>query len=120
MIQGIEILSQEPIMAGNTALAVTLCISIIVICVIVSVVLAVYTGEELWGLLAALGVFLGIVIGALTDCVFTVKPTGKYEYKVTIDDTVPLSEFYEKYEIIEQDGKIFTIREKEQQNEVHD
>lgn len=34
------------------------------------------------------------------------------EYKVTISDEVSLTEFYEKYEIIEQDGKIYTVRER--------
>lgn len=33
-------------------------------------------------------------------------------YKVTIDADVSMTEFYEKYEIISQDGKIFTVEEK--------
>ncbi len=41
------------------------------------------------------------------------KPTGEYKYKVTIDDTVSLTEFTEKYEITDQEGKIYTIRLKE-------
>lgn len=35
-------------------------------------------------------------------------------YKVVISDTVSLNEFYDKYEILEQDGKIFTIMERTQ------
>lgn len=34
-------------------------------------------------------------------------------YKVTISDEVPMNEFLEKYEIVDQDGKIFTVRERE-------
>ena len=33
------------------------------------------------------------------------------EYKVTINENVSLIEFNEKYEIIEQNGKIYTIKE---------
>ena len=33
-------------------------------------------------------------------------------YKVIISDTVSLNEFYDKYEVLEQDGKIFTIMER--------
>lgn len=33
-------------------------------------------------------------------------------YEVTIDDSVNLNEFYDKYEIVRQNGKIFTIQEK--------
>ena len=40
-------------------------------------------------------------------------PTGKYDYQVTIDDSVLMVEFTEKYEIVEINGKIYTIREKE-------
>ena len=36
----------------------------------------------------------------------------RIEYKVTISDDVSLTEFNEKYEIIEQDGKIYTVRER--------
>ena len=34
-------------------------------------------------------------------------------YKVTIDDTVSMVEFYERYEVLDQEGLIFTITEKE-------
>ena len=51
----------------------------------------------------------GIPIGATTA-----EPT-EYEtqYKVTIDDSVSMTEFINKYEIIDQDGKIYTVRERE-------
>ena len=44
-------------------------------------------------------------------------PTGKYEYKVTISDEVNFVEFNNKYEIIDQDGLIYTIKEKESNND---
>lgn len=34
------------------------------------------------------------------------------QHKVLIDESVNLLDFYEKYDIIEQEGKIFTIQEK--------
>lgn len=40
-------------------------------------------------------------------------PTGRYEYKVIFDETYPVTQLYEKYEIIDQDGKIWIIQEKE-------
>ena len=36
-----------------------------------------------------------------------------YEYKVLIDESVSLVEFNEKYEIIGQEGSIYTIIERE-------
>lgn len=42
------------------------------------------------------------------------KPTQyTTEHKVTISDEVSMIEFYEYYDVINQDGKIFTVREKQ-------
>ena len=35
------------------------------------------------------------------------------EYKVTIDNSVSMNEFLDKYEILDQEGKIYTVKEKE-------
>lgn len=35
------------------------------------------------------------------------------EYKVTVDDSVSMNEFLNKYEILEQEGKIYTVKERE-------
>ena len=52
---------------------------------------------------------IGIIVGATTG-----EPTAyETQYKVTIDDSVSMNEFIEKYEIIDQEGKIYTVREKE-------
>ena len=40
------------------------------------------------------------------------KNYGHTEYKVTINDSVSMNEFLNKYEILDQDGKIFTVKEK--------
>lgn len=63
--------------------------------------------------MAFIGVIFGIVVGAGAG-----EPK-EYEtqYKVTISDEVNFNEFVEKYEVIEQDGKIYTVREKETINE---
>lgn len=39
--------------------------------------------------------------------------TGRYRYEVTIDDTVSFTELQEKYDVIEQNGKIWTLEDKE-------
>lgn len=65
--------------------------------------------------------FLGIVF-LLVGIVFATliyvtirKPTDEIdyiEYEVLIDDSVSFTEFNDKYEIINQKGKIYTVREK--------
>ena len=53
------------------------------------------------------------IIGSVCAKKIEEQPTGEYQYQVTIDDTVVMSEFYDKYEVIEVEGKIYNIREKE-------
>lgn len=40
------------------------------------------------------------------------RKTGELQYEVTIDDTVSMTEFNKKYEIIEQRGDIFVVKER--------
>lgn len=54
------------------------------------------------------GSMFGAGIGKATE----IPTTYETQYKVTISDEVSMAEFYEHYEVIEQDGKIFTVREK--------
>lgn len=59
---------------------------------------------------------VGALIGSLIGWAFgTECPDAiSYEtqYKVTISEEVSMTDFYEHYEVIDQDGKIFTVREK--------
>ena len=59
----------------------------------------------------ALALVLGIV-GSLggTNSKTDISHT---ELKVTIDDSVSMNEFLDKYEILDQEGKIYTVKEKE-------
>lgn len=57
------------------------------------------------------GIICGGLIGFGVEAIATPPET---RYQVLIDETVSMTEFFEKYEIIEQEGKIYTIKEKEQ------
>lgn len=52
-----------------------------------------------------IGIFLSGVVASETFCPI---PT----YKVLVDDSVSMNEFYDKYEILNVEGKIYTIRPK--------
>lgn len=55
------------------------------------------------------GGFIGFICGKL----ITEPIEYTTHYKVTIDESVSMAEFIEKYEIIDQDGKIYIVRERE-------
>ena len=55
-----------------------------------------------------------VIGGALSIICGCLIPEYKYEtrYQVTVDDSVSMNEFQDKYEIIEMEGKIYTVRER--------
>ena len=65
-----------------------------------------------------LSILLGVLIGGLfADGILPKATEYETQYKVTIDDSVSVNEFNEKYEIIGQEGKIYTVRERENKND---
>lgn len=83
------------------------------ICLIIGFIVGLTDGWSCFGICVVLGIIFGGILGAIAGA-GEQKPT-EYEahYKVTISDEVSMNEFTEKYEIIDQDGKIYTIRERE-------
>lgn len=109
MLEGIEILNQTEIKEAPEWLLLMFLISGIMM--IVFLLISMSTGDDI--------TFVFMIISFITFVIslillnFMDFPTGKYEYQVTIDDSVSMNEFQEKYEIIDVEGKIYTIREKE-------
>ena len=114
-IQGIEVLNVTEIMGSPVWTLV---------CAIVGILGSFISGLTLCSFYTIYKNF-GRLINVLITCIFlliamigivagasTYIPTGKYEYQVTIDDTVPVTYLYENFEVISQEGKIWTIKEK--------
>ena len=57
-----------------------------------------------------MGAFYGSLFGNACD----VSTTYETQYKVTISDEVLMNEFLERYEIVDQEGKIYTVRERDE------
>ena len=65
---------------------------------------------------AAILCLILVVISIVIVCLGAIsnKNSVDYiEYKITIDDSVSMNEFLDKYEILDQEGKIYTVKEKE-------
>jgi hypothetical protein len=69
--------------------------------------------EPLLLVLIPIFICMGGLLGCLIGVTFETPKEYETQYKVTISDEVNFNEFNEKYEVIEQDGKLYTIRERE-------
>lgn len=109
MIKGINILAQTEIMSAPNWCIVLFFIALILL--LIFWVVALLTEFKMFSII---GFFSGLLLLLFVSlCVTIIKePTGKYEYKVTIDDSVSMNEFYEKYKVIDTEGQIWTIMEK--------
>lgn len=61
---------------------------------------------------------LGLVVitwGIFTISILTVNkiPTGQYQYTISLNGMVDIDSLYEKYDVIETDGKIWTVKDKQ-------
>lgn len=119
-MNGVEILSQAQVATESTC-NWQLGIFVLIGTIITGGVLAFFLAEEdnkcgiaIFG--STIGALIGIFFFALTLAA-TEKPSAyETQYKVTISDSVSMTDFYEHYEVIDQEGKIFTVREINNEN----
>ena len=116
-MSGVEILSiiEEPIYQfnGNAfCIGLSIIFTIGLICGIGIIVKDNYYSVGAVSII--LGIIFGIIFGIQLGIIFETE-TGEVDttYKVTISEEVSLNDFMEKYEIIDQEGKIYTVRERE-------
>jgi hypothetical protein len=80
---------------------------VLAFCVIGGLVISSRDKEYVFG--ALVGLLIGMCVGLLVSIVVGIAEIEYYPtYKVTISDEVSMNEFMDKYEILNQDGKIYT------------
>lgn len=110
-MKGIEILTKEPILELSKTLSIIYIILFAIFIIsLISVFIFIVEGYRkhiiIFTIISLVFLSSTVIIQSYT------KPTGRYKYKVTIDKSVSMIEVYEKYNVIEQDGKIWTIEDK--------
>lgn len=109
MIEGITILNQTEIIdfPAWASITISMLIVIAVLCVLFACAEK-SLGLAVSSLIAMVGVIVVVLIGGLNPV-----ETGRYEYEVTIDESVNFIDIYENYDVIEQRGDIWVIEDKE-------
>ena len=110
-MKGIEILTKEPILELSKTLSI-ICMILFAVFIISLICMFIFILE---GYRKHIIIFAIISLVSLSSTLIIQsysKPTGRYKYKVTIDKSVSMIAVYEKYNVIKQDGKIWTIEDK--------
>lgn len=117
---GVEILNQSEIIIhkyGDGLLVGT------IVCILIFIIISLLInfrsciGTEL-GVLCGMscGLIFGGIVGIIVESNTAQEiNTGKYQYQITISEDVKMQDFLEKYEIIEQNGKIYTVIERNEE-----
>lgn len=105
---GVTILQTVTPIAGVTVLIFGLCLAVFFICATIAIWC--YCDDSVKG-----GIVFTIiaVLGVITAILNLSHPMyDKTQYQVIIDDTVSMSEFTQRYNIIEQEGITYWVTEK--------
>lgn len=118
-MDGVEILNitEHAIMerAWSWQMCFGLFIGLTCFCVLIGFIQGLCDGDVGGGTFAGLiiGLICALILSPICTILFSKKEVGtEYHYKVTVDDSVSINEFLDKYEILDQEGKIYTVKER--------
>ena len=111
---GVEILNEYAVYTTPLWVFVVIILAVIGAIIFVSAIdgCTSEAGEWICLICGTLCILTLAVFGLLTAFDDYFKEYSHTEYKVTIDDSVSMNEFLDKYEILDQEGKIYTVKEK--------
>lgn len=106
MLEGITVLSQTELYDAPVAWVMIPALVVFVGCILLGAWLDVDSN------VVVLSSVFAAFLAAIAMYSITKYPTGEYEYECVIEDSVSMTEFCKRYEIVDQRGKIYIIREK--------
>lgn len=122
MINGINVLNKTEILTTEPIYIIWLLLLISAIILVVSFVVTIICMscnnnflkniETISGVTLIVSFFSSLILLLFMSVTGKTVHTGEYTYEVLINDNVSLNEFYEKYEITDKNGRIYTIKER--------
>ena len=108
-MEGVEILAEKAVYVYKLNWALGLFVFIVITAI--GLIISIRESNEIVFMISFI---IGAICGLLV-LIFSATQTkiDYIEYKVTVSESVSFSEFTEKYSIINQEGKIYTIKERE-------
>ena len=117
-MKGVDILNIEEISAVPEWVDVIGIIAVMVFAI--SLIILFVSIYNLWNvsfivsIITMLISFIFIIVLGLNDIE---EPTGRYRYEATIDESVSITEVYDRYKVVERRGDIWILEDKEGNNE---
>lgn len=115
-MNGVEILATEKVVSETAFNWTGFWISVITLGIlfIIFAILEIYSGDIGMAVFTIMmGTVVTLVFGTLMGGIESKPVAYKTRYKVTISDEVKMNEFYERYKVIDQESKIYTVEERE-------
>ena len=113
-MEGIEILNKTPVMVRPDWLAEGVIVSFVLFIVFLALTGVCLSNDlTMLGLFCAILTFICWIFLLVSDEIKVESTDGRYRYEVTIDKSVSLQDIYERYDVIEQDGKKWVVEDKE-------
>lgn len=115
---GIEILNETQVVAESAFSWTAFWIAgsiIFGIMIIIGIILSIYEGPDLtsWIAVIGFGIISGLIFGFMWGMMCETPTKYETHYQVIIDDSVSMNDFLDKYEIIDTEGKILIVRERD-------
>ena len=116
-MKGVDILNIEEISAVPLWVDVIVIIAVMVFTI--SLIILLISVYKLWdvsfivSIITMLISFIFIIVLGANDIE---EPTGRYRYEATIDESVSITEIYDRYKVVDRRGDIWILEDKEENN----
>ena len=116
-MKGVEILASKEVVVNyalNWKAALIVGCIVVIVCVAIGLLITLdnYNCSSIVTSIG-LGILFGTIIGMLAGIGNQIPIEYETQYKITISDEVSMNEFSDKYEVLDQEGKIYIVRERE-------
>ena len=117
-MNGIDILNKEEILTSPLWIVAVLAISAVIgiVSIIIALVFITLTYHDTASFFFIIIFVCSSIMCVIFNCIndnYKCEPTGRYRYEVTIDDSVSITEVYDRYNVVEQRGDIWILEDKE-------
>ena len=117
-MKGVNILNIEEISAVPLWVDVIVIIAVIVFTIsLIILLISVYKLWDVSFMVSIITMLISFTFIIALGTNYTEEPTGRCRYEATIDESVSITEIYDRYKVVDRRGDIWILEDKEENNE---